>query len=316
LGVILAVCVASAVLLIYLLRDLDWSLIGRTAPLYLVLILLLSLVGTAFYTLAIYLLVRASGFQTTLTRAYLVLTASLSMNYVTPVKAGIPLRVYLYRHFMGIPTAIGTALIAIEMLVGIVTPALIAVAGIQSLFPFIGLLGPLLLLFVVGGGGAAVLFLNPERGRPLLRWLPPLGIVRRIARFGAQVQSGIKSLPAWVLLSTVGLVALNFTTVAIRLHLVLHMLGFPTDVLALLYAQAISVTSGNISMIPMGLGVRDASLTLLLLHLGVPQEIALSAAIVQRLFSPGWPLLLGLISSNVLGVQVLLSLPEEKNGEP
>jgi uncharacterized protein (TIRG00374 family) len=97
---------------------------------------------------------------------------------------------------------------------------------------------------------------------------------------------------------------------SVRLWIVLRVFGPAPSSLSLLAVFAISVTAGNLSMIPMGLGVRDASFTLLLARLGVSQEIALSAAVIQRLFSPGWPLLLGLISANVLGVSALTRQPE------
>jgi uncharacterized protein (TIRG00374 family) len=120
------------------------------------------------------------------------------------------------------------------------------------------------------------------------------------------VQVCLRNLPAWVLLSTTVLVALNLVSVAMRLYLVLRMLGYAVSPLTLLYVQAIAVTTGNLSMIPLGLGARDASFVLLLAHLKVPNEIALSVAVIQRLFSPGWPLLLGLISTNVLGLREVL----------
>jgi uncharacterized protein (TIRG00374 family) len=299
-------CAVSAVLLAYLLRDLDWTLVSKTAPHYLVLILLLSVVATGCYSIAVYLLIRASGYRTTLVQAYLVLTASLSMNYVTPVKVGIPLRVYLYRRFMGVPVTTGTALIALETLVGIAVPTLAAVAGIASLFPFVGLLGPVVLLFVVGSVFAVTMLFTPGRVKPFACRLPFQGVVQRIARFGRQVQVCLRNLPAWVLLSTTVLVALNLASAAMRLYLVLRMLGYAVSPLTLLYVQAIAVTTGNLSMIPLGLGVRDASFVLLLAHLEVPNEIALSVAVIQRLFSPGWPLLLGLISTNVLGLREVL----------
>jgi uncharacterized protein (TIRG00374 family) len=248
------------------------------------------------------LLIRASGYRTTLVQAYLVLTASLSVNYVTPVKVGIPLRVYLYRYFMGIPAATGTALITLEALLGIVVPALIAIAGVASLFPFIGFLRPVVLLLIVGSVFAAVTLFPSRRIKPFVRRLPLQRAVKRIASFGGQVQISLRNLPVWALLSTTILIILNLAAVAIRLHLVLQMLGYAVSPMALLYVQAIAVTTGNLSMIPMGLGVRDASLVLLLAQLGVPNEIALSVGVIQRLFSPGWPLLLGLISANILGI--------------
>jgi uncharacterized protein (TIRG00374 family) len=316
LSILLTLFVIGTTLLIHLLRDLDWSSIGRAAPLYLGLILALSIAETTFYTLAVHVLIRASGYNPTLLHTYLLLTSSLSTNYITPIKAGVPLRVYLYKQFLGIPVATGTALITVELLIGIVIPALIAVVGIVSLFPFIGLVGPLALLIVVGCGAMAILFFSPERMKPLAQRLPFQGLVQRVMRFSEQTRDGLANLPVWSLLSMAGLVALTFAAVTMRLYVILQMLGHPVSLLALLYAQMISITSGNISLIPMGLGVRDASLMLLLLHLGVPREVAISVAIIQRLLSPGWPLLLGMISSSILGTRMILANAEEsENGD-
>jgi uncharacterized protein (TIRG00374 family) len=84
----------------------------------------------------------------------------------------------------------------------------------------------------------------------------------------------------------------------------------------LLAVLTISITAGNLSMIPMGLGVRDASLTLLLVQLGVPNEIALSVTVIQRLFAPGWPLLLGLISANILGISEMTKRSDDASSTP
>lgn len=316
LSILLTLFVIGIILLTHLLRDLNWSSIGRAAPLYLGLILILSIAETTFYTLAVYVLIRASGYNPSLLRTYLVLTSSLSTNYITPIKAGVPLRVYLYKQFLGIPVAIGTALIAVELLIGIVIPLVIAVVGVVSLFPFFGLVGPLILLIVVVGCAIAILYFSPERIRPLAQRLPFQRLVQRVMRFSEQVRNGLVNLPALGLLSMAGLVALTFAAVTVRLYVILQMLGYSVNPLALLYAQMISVTSGNISLIPMGLGVRDASLTLLLLHLGVPHEVAVSVAIIQRLLSPGWPLLLGLVSSSILGTQMILMNVEGADGDP
>ena len=305
-GVVLVIFITSALLLFYLLRDMDWVFLREIAPLYLALIFLLSVLGTALYTTAIYVLVLASGHWTTFTQAYLVLTASLSANYVTPVKAGIPLRVYLYNHFMHIPTATGTALVVLETFIGMLTPALIAIVGIASLFTDVGLVVPSALLVVLLAGTAIILYVKPKHIELFLRGFPWSGFTQRVARFVERVQAGLRSVPAWALVSISLLFTLNFVTSALQSYLVLRVLGYPVSPLALLYVLAISVTAGNLSLIPMGLGVRDASFTLLLMQLGVPNEVALSAAVIQRLFAPGWPLLLGVISTNILGVSELM----------
>jgi len=108
-----------------------------------------ALFAVFLYTAAVYVLVRASGHWTTIAHAYLVLTSSLSVNYVTPVKFGIPLRIYLYKQVMQVPLAVGTALVALETWLGMLIPAVSASVGIAVLFTEIGLAAPLMLLAVL-----------------------------------------------------------------------------------------------------------------------------------------------------------------------
>lgn len=312
-GVIFTLFTISAVLLVYLLHDMDWTVFRQMGLLYVVLILLLSALSTGCYSLVVYILVRASGQMTTFVECYLVLTTSLSTNYVTPIKAGIPLRIYLYKHFMDIPIATGTALIAVETMVGISTPAFIAVAGIALIFPSMGLVIPMALISFLVVGLLIVLRVRVENLQLYLTPFPFLSFVARFMRFFERVQWALRQLPIAKILQVVLLVVAMLGLQSMRLWLVLSILGFGVSPLALLAVLTISLTAGNLSMIPMGLGVRDASFTLLLTQLGIPSEIALAAAVIQRLFSPGWPLLLGLISANILGVSELVKRSDESS---
>lgn len=306
LGVTLSVFVAGVLLLNYLLRDVDWTLVHQTGLPYLFLILLLTALSILVYVTVVYVLVRASGHCTTFVRAYLVLTASLSANYVTPIKVGIPLRIYLYNHFMQIPLATGFALITVEAVLGMALPALIALVGIATLFPSVEVIMPLVLIGLLGASMTAILLIRPDRLRFLLYHLPFQHRVVRIGRFIERVQIGLRSVPPLAAIGVVLLILLMLIFQALRLHLVLQALGYTVSPLALLYVLAISVTAGNLSLIPMGLGVRDASFFVLLRQFGIPDEIVLSATVVERLFAPGFPLLLGLISTNILGVSELV----------
>jgi len=312
-GVIFTLFTISAILLVYLLHDIDWAVFRKVGPLYVVLILLLSVLSTGCYSLAVYILVRASGHETTFVESYLVLTTSLSTNYLTPIRVGIPLRIYLYKHFMDIPIAIGTALIAVETMIGILTPAIIAVAGIALIFPSIGLVIPITVISILVFGMIIVLKMRVENLQLYLARFPFLSLVARFTRFFERVQWALRQLPITKIVQVVLLVVVMLGLHSMRLWLVLIILGQGVSPLALLAVLTISLTAGNLSMIPMGLGVRDASFTLLLTQQGIPGEIALAAAVIQRLFSPGWPLLLGLISANILGVSELVKRSDESS---
>jgi uncharacterized protein (TIRG00374 family) len=166
----------------------------------------------------------------------------------------------------------------------------------------------LLAVLLIGMG--AILFVKPSLIDPLLRRLPFQKLALRLVRFSETVQTGFRSVSLWRLGGVALLLSLNVAAATTRLYLVLLILGQMVSWPALLAVLAISITAGNISMIPMGLGVRDASLTLLLVQLGVPNEVALSVTVIQRLFAPGWPLLLGLISANVLGMSEMTKDPD------
>lgn len=312
-GVVLALLIISAITLIYLLRDVDLTQFREVGPFYLTLILLLSVLSIGFYSLAVYILIQASGYKTTFGQTYLVLTASLSANYVTPIRVGIPLRIYLYKHFMGIPVSTGTALITVEVMVGMLTPAFIAFAGTALIFPALGVKVPIILISILLVGLLFVLRVRVESLQPFFERSPFSNAVTQLVHFVKRVQGALRQLPVAKLVGVVVLDLLILGLQTMRLWLVLSILGVQESPLALLAVLTISLTAGNLSMIPMGLGVRDASFTLLLTQLGVPSEIALAAAVIQRLFSPGWPLLLGLISANILGVSELV---KRSDGSP
>jgi uncharacterized protein (TIRG00374 family) len=313
LGVTLSVFVAGGLLLIYLLRDIDWTLVRQTGLPYLVLILLLSALSILVYVAVVYLLVRTSGCSTTFVQAYLVLTASLSANYVTPIKVGIPLRIYLYNHFMQIPLATGFALITVEAVLGMALPALIALVGVATLFPAVEVAMPLVLIGLLGAGMVAILLIRYDRLSPLLHHLPFQRLIVRIGRFVERVQTSLHSVPPLAVIGVALLILLMLILQALRLHVVLRAFGYPVSPLALFCVLGISVTAGNLSLIPMGIGVRDASLVLLLRQFGIPDEIVLSTAVIERLFAPGLPLLLGLISTNVLGVTELVKRSDKSS---
>lgn len=309
-GVILVVSIASVILLAFLLRSLDWNLIQQTGPLYLGIILLLSVFSIVLYTLEVYILLRAGGFGVSLWQTYLVLTSSMSANYVTPVKVGIPLRIYLYRYFLQIPAGMGTALIAIETLLGMTVPSILSIVGIVTLFPEIGLTVPVVLLIVLLSGLGMILLIKPQQINLVLGKYLSAKATQRITKFINNLHTGLRTISGWNLMKVIAVLLLSFVVTSARMYFILQMLGRQLSFWEIFCTRVISVTAGSASMIPMGLGIRDASVTFLLVKLGTPNNIALSVAAIERLFSPGFPLLLGIISANILGVSEVTKHPD------
>jgi uncharacterized protein (TIRG00374 family) len=273
----------------------DWRVV--------VVVLLLTLVDTFFSITALYTLLRGGGFKLSLKSTFLIATASFAANYATPVKLGIPLRVYLYRNKFGIPVSGGTALMAIEVFLGLFLPVLIAFMGIAAIFTGIGLQEPLIMFAFLMVLLLFTVLIEPRKLHSLTSRLPFRAKTERLVKVVADFRRGIVSIHWSSLLVMSGLLILAYVNVAVRLFFILRSLGAEANLLHLVYAQRIAFVAGSLSMIPMGLGVRDASLTLLLLKMGVPRETSILAAIIERMFSTGWRLLLGLISITILGVK-------------
>jgi uncharacterized protein (TIRG00374 family) len=91
-------------------------------------------------------------------------------------------------------------------------------------------------------------------------------------------------------------------------------MGAPSSVIDLLFIQAISGIIGIISMLPMGIGAKDTSLVVLMTQVGVPQSTALIAVLVDRTLWTLVPLVVGIISANILGVSNLMKHSDEISG--
>ncbi len=304
---VLFLLIAALVALAHLLRHVDWRMIVQISGTSLAIIAILTILETFLYVLLIYWLVRQMGYHTSLWQAYLVLTTSLSANYVSAIRAGIPLRVFLYHKLIRLPAALGTALVAVESFAGMITPALMAAVGIIYLFPEIGVTAPLGLIGLIGMVALCFYLMTPDYLLAIhQRWWHRRWVAHLI-HFLYRVRLGVSSLPNATIAGTMGFFAVMLLLQAWRLQVLLGVFVPAPLLWRLLAVLTIAVTLGNASMIPMGLGVRDAGFAWLLLHLGIPRDIALSVTLIQRLFAPGWPLLLGLISAQILSARTLLS---------
>jgi uncharacterized protein (TIRG00374 family) len=267
-------------------------------------IMLLTLVDTLFSVMGVYTLLRGSGSRPSLGTTFLIVTASLAANYATPVKLGIPLRVYLYRQKLGIPVSKGSALIAIETILGLLLPVIIALVGIATIFTAVEYRIPLIALVLLIAIAITVIIVEPRKLLGWTRRLPFRSKMERFIQAISEFRFGLVSTHWASLLVTSALLILAYVNAAVRLLFISRGLGADASILHLFYAQRIAFVAGSLSMIPMGLGVRDASLTLLLIGMGIPRETCILVSIVERMFSTGWRLLLGFISISILGVRL------------
>jgi uncharacterized membrane protein YbhN (UPF0104 family) len=227
----------------------------------------------------------AFGQRAAFVRLLIITTVATAANSIIPAPAGIPARIWLQKTWLGISVSFSTAAIALEMLCGYGLLALFALAG-SFLF------------------GANMLATG-------VRYLPIVLVIGAIGLLTAwllreQLKSRVKQLAAArpIPLATLTVVFLNVLVIALatlRLWLILRAVGSDAASIAeITAALCIARVAGVASMIPMGLGSRDVTLTGLLALAGIPLPIAALAAAVDRILSTapylgvaaaGWPLL-------------------------
>ena len=266
-------------------------------------LLFLSILPLFVFIFALKIFLKGMGYKSSLKSLYLISTSSMAANYTTPIKIGIPLRVYLYKKFLGIPLSHGTASLAIEIFLETMIPALVSIFAITTLFKEYSLKIPLFVIFLLFLFFYATVFFDPVRFRKTTSKFHFHNKLDKLLEFGMNFQEGIKHASKKSIFVFSLLLLVMYAISALRLFVVLLMFGVEISPVHLLYVQLISFVAGSISMIPMGLGVRDAGIVVLLMNLGVTNEVAISAALMERLLTTGLPLVLGAISASALGVK-------------
>ena len=241
-----------------------------------------------------YLLYYLSATPTTRNLVYIHFS-TMAAHYSTPAKLGFPLAVYLLKKFEDIPYSTGTAMILIELVVNTGICGFIALIG--SFFYFTLDSVVLLYLFL---SLFALLVLAYFVGRHMMRRPQENG---RIYRFVKNIVEAFSRIP-WDKLTCYGLIT-TFIQLLGSINLVLLARFFSADLSLLqsLVANSTAFFLGAISMVPMGLGVREASMLFYLHHMGLKNEVGLSIVTIQRLLSTGLSFVLGAIFASVLGLK-------------
>jgi uncharacterized membrane protein YbhN (UPF0104 family) len=243
---------------------------------------------------------------------YLVVTASLAANYSTPVKAGIPLRVYLYKRFMGIGLPTGSALVGLEVLLGMLVPAVISIIVLALLLPEGDLAVPALVAAGAAVAVAAIAFVRSGSYDGAVARLPLPRIARRVLAPDGDIVAAVRAVPLWSLGAAAGIYAAMFVLVGVRSFYAFQLFGGSMNVMELVGISAAAFTLGSVSFLPMGLGVRDATLVALFIQAGADRDVAIAVAALDRLLSTGVPLLLGVLSAQILGLRAVLRPKDSK----
>jgi uncharacterized membrane protein YbhN (UPF0104 family) len=259
-----------------------------------------------------YCLLAGAGVSRSVGQLYLAVTASTAANYSTPLKAGIPLRVYLYKRLFGISPATGSALLGLEIILATLVPAMISLIALLLFLPQGGPAVAAAIAAVVSGAIAALAFVRSGSYDRVVHRLPLPRIARRALVPDGDIVGALRGVPLRSLGAATGIFATAFVLVGIRSFCAFQLFGGSMNIIELVGISAAAFTLGSLSLLPMGLGVRDATLVALFVQAGADRDVAIAVAALERLLSTGVPLLLGVLSAQILGLRVIAGRKERR----
>jgi uncharacterized protein (TIRG00374 family) len=221
--------------------------------------------------------------------------SSLAAHYSTPVKIGFPLAVYLLKRFENIPYPQGTAVVLIELTVSTGICGMIAIFG--GFFYFEKNSHDLFLIFLIAI--VVISFLAGVTGFVVKKRISN----SRLGKFISDTGSAFAQVALSHIILYTGMMILTQFFSSLSLVLLCDFFSVDLSLGQALTAGSTAFFIGAISMIPMGLGTRDASLLFYLKLLGVSGGIGISIVTVQRLLSTGLSFVLGMIFSGILGIK-------------
>jgi len=252
-----------------------------------------------------YCLLAGAGVSRPVGKLYLAVTASTAANNSTPLKAGIPLRVYLYKRLLGLNPVTGSALLGLEIVLATLVPAAISLFAVLLFLPQGGPVVAAALAVMVCGAAVVLAFIRNDAYDRVIVRVPLPRIARRALAPDGDIVVALRRLPLRSLGTATGIFAIAFVLVGIRSFYAFQLFGGSMNVVELVGISAAAFTLGSLSLLPMGLGVRDATLVALFVGAGADRDVAIAVAALERLLSTGFPLLLGILSAQILGLRAI-----------
>jgi uncharacterized membrane protein YbhN (UPF0104 family)/SAM-dependent methyltransferase len=301
----LALPLTTGAVAFLLLHFYDMPSVVDPNPLIIASIVLITGILMACSVAIAYCLLEGAGVNRPVGTLYLAVTASNAANYSTPLKAGIALRVYLYKRLLGISPATGSALLGLEVVLATLVPAAISLFALLLFLPRGGPAVVAALAVMVIGAAAVLTFIRSRfYDRAIVR-LPLPKIALRVLAPGGDIVAALRRVPLGALGAAAGIFASMWVFVGIRSFLAFQLFGGSMNITELVGISAAAFTLGSLSLLPMGLGVRDATLVALFVQAGADRDVAIAVAALDRLLSTGVPLLLGILSAQILGLRAM-----------
>ncbi|HDM78754.1 MAG TPA: flippase-like domain-containing protein [Deltaproteobacteria bacterium] len=272
-----------------------WQALGQLALWQLGVLLSIYLTISCLNILLRKYLLDSMGQNPRVKNLFLIHFTSMAAHYSTPAKLGFPIIVLLLNKMENISYSVGTSAVFVELVVSTAICGIIGTVGTifyfaegRLLVGFLGLLAALLLTFLMGS------------------WIQKKNPDGRTARSVKKLIEGVRCLSLRHIINYSVMRMLVQLCAAINLFLICRFFSVNISYPIAVVVGSSAFFIGAISMIPMGLGVREGSVLLYLAKFGFRGAEAISVVTVQRLISTGFTFLVGILLSALFGTRKII----------
>lgn len=212
---------------------------------------------------------------------------------ITPGKIGELLKVYLLREVTKDPISKTAPIIFAERITDFLSLLLIAIIGAYTFDYGKGLTLGVTVFFIL----VIIIISNKKLSIFFLNQLEKIGFIKKyILNLHKAYESSYQLLrPAPIIKMTlVSLISWGFE--CLGYHLILLNFGFNFGFFWASFSYAFATIAGAVSMLPGGLGVTEGSLTIMLVKMGVTNDIAVTTTLLVRIVTLWFAVFVGIIS--------------------
>lgn len=296
-----AAFIIGAAALFYLVDRIDWHTLRSISIQALLVLCFSSIVMIALHAAGAATLLAGMRHPASLMDVMMAMLAAGTVSLAGDPKLGVPARLAFYKMLADIPVSVGAAQTTIESLLWLFLMGAVLVipgelAGDRAMPLSLAAAGLLIAGLTAVGLGPAVLDRMWILG-PLFRASGP---IRQFVFDLRNAMFGIK--PLALAVATIWLATTYVVDVASIWYLG-RALGAELPLVAIGHAIVISYLAGAVSLLPLGLGVRDVTFVLLLQQAGASAEAAAALALIHRTVRTVLPLLIGFAVSGLIATR-------------
>ncbi len=216
-------------------------------------------------------------------RMFSIFSLTALVSYLLPMKMGLPTRMFLLRKKAGIGILQCSTLLMLDGLINYACWGITAVTSFYLLVKQDVFEDSFVTIIVTSILTLLLLYFIWKKRRTIIPKSMNAGIEKMISNDNSGIKQLSSEIDRQIIFKSLLVMPIDIGSHVVHHWAIFSMLGINLEWGAVFVITTVSIFTGMISMMPMGLGGYDAMLVLLLMQYSIEPEYAVSIAIINRL---------------------------------